>query len=148
MVKRLIRPFLALTIAAMGGVSLPALQLLWTAPAGIRKIATAAPLPAYPASTLRAGRSGIVAVQVTISAAGRIVESKFLEVLDEATTASVGAALHQWRFKTLREEGIREEWPRQGKLLFQFTVRDGQPVVTDLAAGELARLRKEEDGNR
>jgi TonB family protein len=101
----------------------------------LRKDATYAPLPDYPRSALRAGRHGIVVVEVTVLPKGTVGNLHFMETFDKEVTEVVTQALNRWRFVSIENEpsGVRE-CPRIARLVFQFTVQGGTARVVDLAA--------------
>ena len=90
---------------------------------GLRRAALTSMTPSYPASSVKAGVSGIaVAAVVTSTAAGGAPSVEVLEAPDQAIADAVRGAVGQWAFPVL-------QWPMQGKVTFYFRIEQGKGRV-------------------
>ncbi len=105
-----------------------------------------APLPEYPKSALRAGKQGLVEIEVVISPAGRVTESLIHKTFDKDASDAVTVALKSWRFHTIQEMSeaykvttVCGDCIRIGRFDFEFRIENGKGRVIDLAAERLKR---------
>ena len=81
--------------------------------------------PEYPAEALEKGIEGVVVVQITIDAEGRVVDptvAESVEGLDEAALACV----REWRFEPAKKDG--EAVPATARAPIAFKLKDsGKP---------------------
>lgn len=89
---------------------------------GFRGIATAAPVPTYPATSLARKITGVAVVAILLDRDGHLQNVNVLQAADEAIGQSVRDALMQWRFRPI---GV----PMKGKLFFYFTIKNGTGSV-------------------
>jgi len=114
----------------------------------LRLDATFAPLPAYPEPLQRAGRQGLVVVELVVGPDGRMKEHLVLESFDPVAAGSVIEALKMWRFYSIEEMkrilGMEdcEKCVRISRLAFRFAIQNGKGVVIDLADEENRRLKR------
>lgn len=124
-----------LLLIALGSVCTIAAQIntLQGGAITIRKSAVNAVLPEYPQTTLASRKQGLVVVEVTINPSGHVQSLNVLQTFDEGASKSVISAVNQWQFVPTPKDGRLDNAQRIGKLLFQFTMNNGKPIVIDLA---------------
>lgn len=89
---------------------------------GLRGIATTAPAPTYPATSLARKVTGVAVVAIRLDRNGHLQNLSVLQAADDAIGQSVHDALMRWRFRPI---GI----PMKGKLFFYFTIKKGSGSV-------------------
>lgn len=108
---------------------------------------TFAPLPPYPEPLQKAGRQGLVVIELVVGPDGRVKEHLIHETFDPLAASSVIETLKTWRFHSIEEmrrNGVIENCEkciRIGRLAFRFEILNGKGVVVDLADEENRRLR-------
>jgi TonB family protein len=90
---------------------------------GLRQLATSAPTPSYPPTSLERKMSGVVVAAVTINENGRTRRVDILESPDDASGRAVRDAVRQWVFRSI---GV----PATGNLVFYFRIKGGQGLVS------------------
>ena len=93
-----------------------------TAEISLRQMAVTSVTPEYPASSVKAGVSGIAVADVIAAATGIVQSIEVLEAPDQAIADAVRAALNQWKFSAFR-------YPMQAKLTFYFRIEQGKGRV-------------------
>jgi hypothetical protein len=93
---------------------------------------------------MSSGRTGLVVIELAVSAEGRVLDSSILESFDDRASAATSFAIKTWRFRTLHEalpSAILncEGCIRINRLVFDYELRDGKAQVTDLAQEALMR---------
>ncbi len=114
----------------------------------LRMNTTFAPLPPYPEPLQKAGRQGLVVIELAVGPDGRVKEHLIHETFDPLAASSVIETLKTWRFHSIEEmrrNGVIENCEkciRIGRLAFRFEIRNGKSMVVDLADEENRRLRR------
>jgi TonB family protein len=90
---------------------------------GLRTLATSAPTPSYPPTSLERKVSGVVVAAVTLNENGRTRSVKILESPDNAIGRAVRDAVEQWVFRSI---GV----PVTGNLVFYFHIKGRQGLVS------------------
>lgn len=98
---------------------------------GLRRSATAAPMPEYPRPALESNVAGVVVAEVLFGVDGSLQKIEILEAPDAHTAAAVREAVGRWTVPGAQVMGREEKSPVRGKLTFYFQVRDGKGVVLD-----------------
>jgi len=118
-------------------------NILRGGPELLRLNAIYAPLPGYPSPLLLAGKHGLVVIEVAVSAAGRVVDSRILETFDNLAAKEVISKLKAWRFHTEQEMIAARiivqcrDCVRINRLAFDFRIEQGKGTVVDLADEEI-----------
>lgn len=99
------------------------------AESSIRRVATAKPAPAYPATSLQQKRSGVAVARIASHPDGRMATVTVLEAPDDATGAAMQAALMTWVIPPVTVAGRSEQHGVTGKVTFYFRVEKGQGRV-------------------
>ena len=89
---------------------------------GLRGIATTAPAPAYPATSLARRVTGVAVAAILVDQNGHLQSLTVVQAPDEATDQSVRDALMRWTFRPI---GV----PMKGKMFFYFTIKKGSGSV-------------------
>ncbi len=157
---RQIRAFLAFSLVLFGqtkpGAPLQSLSdkhdsehdVLRGSPGLFRINTTHAPLPKYPEPTRKAGRQGLVVIELVVGPDGMVKEHLIHESFDADAARSVEETLKTWRWHSIEEMKRHkviedcEKCLRIGRLEFRFEIRDGKAVVIDLADEENRRLNR------
>jgi hypothetical protein len=105
-------------------VIVPPAQTLAFPESSLRSLAVKTVAPEYPASSVKAGASGISVADVVAAQTGVVQAVEILEAPDQAIADAVRAALTQWKFPV----GV---FPIQGKLTFYFRIEKGKGRVFD-----------------
>ncbi len=111
----------------------------------LRQDALEAPLPHYPAELAREGRQGRVVVELVVGPSGRMQEHLIHESFHPLAAEAVVETLRRWRFRTndqlaVLAGGVKcPDCIRISRLAFDFFIRAGKPLVTDLADEENRR---------
>ena len=114
--------WIALSAVALA-VAAPHAQTLGATEIGLRRAALTSVTPSYPASSVKAGVSGIaVAAVVTSTVAGGAPSVEVLEAPDQAIADAVREALGKWTFRVL-------QWPMRAKVTFYFRIEQGKGRV-------------------
>jgi TonB family protein len=98
-------------------------------PGVLRSLAESVVLPSYPVSSYKATRTGVAVIEVAVSPAGKIANTKVLETPDRAIGDSVETAVKQWTFHPLLMAG--KPVIARSRLIFYFRIEGGKPVVVD-----------------
>lgn len=105
-------------------VVVPQAQTLTFPETSLRRLAVTPVAPEYPASSVKAGASGIAVADVIAAQTGVVQSVEILEAPDQAIADAVRAALTRWKFPA-------GSFPIQGKLTFYFRVEKGKGRVFD-----------------
>ncbi len=111
----------------------------------LRQDALEAPLPQYPSELARGGRQGLVVVELVVVPSGRMQEHLIHESFHPLAGEAVVETLRRWRFRTNDQLAVLAggqkcpECIRISRLAFDFVIRDGKPLVIDLADEENRR---------
>jgi len=98
---------------------------------GLRRAATTAPKPAYPAASLTTKVAGVVVASVRFDLDGKLSTLEILESPDPHSAAAVRDAVARWIVPPTQVLGSETKSPIRGKLTFYFQVRDGKGLVLD-----------------
>lgn len=90
---------------------------------GLRRQATHAPAPFYPAESFKKKVTGVAVAAVTADASGKTERVEILEAPDEAIAQAVRGAIGQWSYKPM---GL----PMTGQLIFYFHIKEGRGTVS------------------
>jgi rhodanese-related sulfurtransferase len=93
---------------------------------GLRGIATTAPAPTYPATSLAREVTGVAVAAILLDRNGHLQSLNVLQAADDAIGKSVHDALLRWTFRPL---GV----PMKGKLFFYFMIKKGSGSVASPA---------------
>jgi len=102
----------------------------------LRILASVYPAPEYPASSIAAGHTGRVVVEVLVGPDGnnytytRVQSSKVLETPDPEMAKAVVAALAKARFSPTGPKPGQVVTP-VGRVVWEFRITDGKPEVVD-----------------
>ncbi len=110
---------LAVLTLAMVAAQAPAAK---TAEISLRRLAVTSVTPEYPASSIKAGVSGIAVADLVAAATGGVQSVEVLEAPDQAIADAVRAALNQWTFPAA-------PFPMQAKMTFYFRIEQGKGQV-------------------
>jgi rhodanese-related sulfurtransferase len=110
---------LAVLTLAMVAAQAPAAK---TAEMSLRRAAVTSVTPEYPASSVKAGVSGIAVADLIAAATGIVQSIEVLEAPDQAIADAVRAALNQWKFPAA-------PFPMQAKMTFYFRIEQGKGRV-------------------
>ncbi len=88
----------------------------------LRRMALTSVTPTYPASSVKAGLSGIAVADLVTAPAGDVQSVEILEAPDPAIGEAVRAALGQWKFPAMPR-------PMQAKMTFYFRIEQGKGRV-------------------
>lgn len=83
---------------------------------GLRGIATTAPTPAYPATSLERKVTGVAVAEILLDQKGQLLDVNVLEAPDDAISESVHDSLMRWKFRPIAI-------PMKGKMFFYFTMK-------------------------
>jgi TonB family protein len=111
-----------------------ALPLVEVSPAVFRVQAQTIAMPTYPASSVKAGHSGVAVAEVHVSQAGTVIGVTLLEAPDQAIGAEMTRALSRWRFRQTLEIQSGTPVEIQGRVILFFSLKNGTPQVQDLVA--------------
>jgi TonB family protein len=120
---------------------------------GMRRRATVAPPPSYPAQSLSTKVTGIAVVAVVIGTTGRVEEANLLEAPDRFTGAEVLRTVSKWQFEPLRLNGVdplrvRTKFTfyfrQEGKKGVVLSPQPAQPDATAKATGSTRTIGEEE----
>lgn len=130
-------------LAAQAGQRSPQFRRMLLDDKGLRRQATHAPAPSYPAASLTKKVSGVAVATVTTDANGTTERVEILEAPDEAIGQAVRAAAAKWTYKPA---GL----PLTGTLIFYFHIREGRGVVSSpdemkVLKGQAPTTAKEEE---
>jgi rhodanese-related sulfurtransferase len=124
----------ALALAVMA----PQARTILASEGGLRQMALTSVTPSYPASSVKAGVSGVaVAAVVTSTTKGGAPAVEILEAPDQAIGDAVREALGKWTFPVWT-------YPMEGKLTFYFRVEQGKGRVLnpqDMPGGPVIKPR-------
>ncbi len=145
----MISQVLALSLTLFGMQADEPKHILRGGASGIRSQATHAPLPKYPQELLAAGKTGISAVELTISPEGEVLAVKNEESDHEFFYREVKDALMGWRFdfsgmaQGLKRDGFEDAVVRVNFVFYFRRVKDRLVVVDEAEeAWKVFRSRK------
>jgi TonB family protein len=107
-------------------------EALVVGPTVFRAHAESVILPDYPLSSYKANHTGVAVVEVTVSATGKVTQTKVLESPDKPIADAVEAAVKRWSFHPLLVAGKPEVM--KSRLIFYFRVVDHKSSVVDAIA--------------
>lgn len=111
--------------------------IVYVAPAVIERSIVSAEMPVYPAQSLKAQDSGIVAADVHVSRKGTVKEVKLLQAPDALIASEVVKTISKWTFHPAMIAGTNEPLEIEGRVLLYFSLEHGTPRVFDLVAKHL-----------
>jgi TonB family protein len=95
---------------------------------GVRRMAIATVMPAYPEEAINDGAQGEVDAAVRFDEDGTLDRVKILESPHPALSKAVTEAVKQWKVKLLFS-AAHERKRLHGELRFHFVIKDGQALV-------------------
>lgn len=132
-----------LMAASVVGILMAQQRRAFGSPQAIRSRAIKAVLPTYPPESIKESREGIVVVEVTIAASGKLDHVAVIEGEEDSMTDSVVTALKLWQFRPLHDStGELLDMSTSGRLIFAFRIVAGEPTVMDTAAHALEGFRR------
>jgi hypothetical protein len=107
----------------------------------LRGIATTAPVPTYPSSSVAKKVTGVAVAAILLDRSGHLQSLNVVQAPDDAIGQSVHDAVTRWVFRSV---GV----PMKGKLFFYFTIRKGSASVSSPAEMNPAIGHHEDSGTK
>lgn len=105
-------------------------DVISASPSATRALATKAPLPEYPAASVKANQTGRVVLGLEVTSKGDVDSVEPIEFQHALLAASAVTAVKTWKF---RVEASLPPYRLQGRVVFYFRIRFGRAEVIDAA---------------
>lgn len=98
--------------------------------------------PPYPQAAIKAGRQGLVSLEVTISSDGKVAKIMIRDAFDDGAGALAMKAVANWRYIPIPADSIAAGYPRIGPVILRYSLTPGGARVTNEAAATALQVKR------